>query len=305
MKTYFTILLIFLLIGNKIYCQEYKPSISELLINSTIRIECSGDTIIKGKKLRFTSIGTGFYFVFTIDTFQVPVIVTNRHVIKGCDTGIITFTEEVNKGPQYGSKLLDTISDFENEWIIHPSVDLAILPVNPIFIKLEQEQKKKPFFIPFDESLLPTKKLLDEITAIEEVLMIGYPQGVWDSINNLPIVRKGITATPVFIDYQGRKVFLLDIPIFPGSSGSPILLFNQGSYSSRTGGLFVGTRIFLLGINVQSVDYVAEGELILPPNNPKISTITQMPLNIALIIKSEELLVFKPILETLIQGKKN
>ncbi|HEY5123296.1 MAG TPA: hypothetical protein VIK14_06120, partial [Ignavibacteria bacterium] len=88
MRTLIGILFFVLIVQDNIFCQEYKPSISELIINSTIRIECRGDTTINGKKMRFTSIGTGFYFVFSIDTFQIPVIVTNHHVIKSCDTGI-------------------------------------------------------------------------------------------------------------------------------------------------------------------------------------------------------------------------
>jgi hypothetical protein len=69
--------------------------------------------------------------------------------------------------------------------------------------------------------------------------MIGYPKGFWDRVNNLPVVRKGITATPIYIDYNGKKEFLLDIPIFSGSSGSPIVLFNEGSYSTKKEGLIL------------------------------------------------------------------
>lgn len=61
--------------------------------------------------------------------------------------------------------------------------------------------------------------------------MIGYPNGLWDSQNNLPIIRRGITATSVKKDYNGKKEFLIDAAVFPGSSGSPVFIFNEGSYS--------------------------------------------------------------------------
>jgi hypothetical protein len=303
MKENILLFIVFIISTNIIMSQENKLSTSEMIINSTIRIECSGDTIVNGKKTKFTSTGTGFFFEFMIDNKRIPVIVTNYHVIKGTDTGILNFTEQGAKGPNYGSILKDTITNFENEWIKHPNVDLAILPINPTIQRINKKTNKTPFYISYTEDIIIAEKLLKEITAIEEVLMIGYPKGFWDKTNNLPIVRKGITATPIYIDYEGKKEFLLDIPIFSGSSGSPIVLFNHGSYSTKQGGINVGSRLSLLGINVQSVDYIAGGKLILPPNNPSIQTSTNIPMNIAVIIKAEKLLDFKPMLNKLISTK--
>ena len=296
--------IVLLISTNLIMSQENKLSTSEMIINSTIRIECMGDTIVNGNNVKFTSTGTGFFFEFLIDNKNIPVIVTNYHVIKGTNTGILNFTEQGKNGSDYGSILKDTIANFENEWIKHPNVDLAILPINPTIQRIIKKTNKKPFYINYTEELIISEKLLNEITAIEEVLMIGYPKGFWDKTNNLPIVRKGITATPIYLDYEGKKEFLLDIPIFSGSSGSPIVLFNQGSYSTKQGGINVGSRLSLLGINVQSVDYIAGGKLILPPNNPSVQTSTNVPMNIAVIIKAEKLLDFKPILNKLINTKK-
>lgn len=276
-------------------------STSELIINSTIRIECYGDTILNGNKVPFTSTGTGFFFEFLIDSMRVPVIVTNYHVIQNTHSGILNFTEnDKNDIPKYGSIISEKIMDFDKKWIRHPNVDLAILPINPVIENLYKTKNIILFTTSFSEDLLPTKNLLDELTAIEEVLMIGYPKGLWDKTNNLPIVRKGITATPVYINYEGRKQFLLDIPNFAGSSGSPVVLYNHGSYSTKKGGIVIGSRIALLGINVQSYDYGAKGQVVSPPNDPLIQTSTKIPLNIAIIIKSEELLDFKPILKSLI-----
>lgn len=232
------------------------------------------------------------------------MIITNHHVIKGSNIGILNFTEQGDKGPKYGNILTQTISDFGNSWIKHPNVDLAILPIAGIIDNIKRQTNKDISLVYYEENLIPNAKLLEDITAIEEVLMIGYPKGFWDKVNNLPVVRKGITATPIYIDYNGKKEFLLDIPIFSGSSGSPIVLFNEGSYSTKKGGINIGSRISLLGINVQSIDYMAGGQLILPPNNPTIQTSTFVPMNIAVIIKSEELLTFKPILKKMLESKK-
>ena len=300
MKKIIGAIFLLIFINDQVSSQETKLSVPELVVNSTIRIECSGDTTVNGKKLRFASIGTGFYFLFEFDSLSLPVIVTNYHVIRKTDKCTLNFTESISNKPNYGSIITKTINNSENPWIKHPKVDLAILPINPIIQNIIKTENKIPYYSYYTENLLPTNKLLDSLTAIEEVLMIGYPKGLWDKTNNLPIVRKGITATPVYLDYEGTNQFLLDIPIYSGSSGSPVVLFNQGAFSSRTGVASIGNRIALLGINVESWDYNAKGELILPPDNSKVETRTKLPINIAIIIKSEELLKFKPILKNLL-----
>jgi len=288
------------------YCQDTTSlSTSELIINSSIRIESQGDTIINNRKVGFTSTGTGFYFEFKFDTVTVPVIVTNYHVIENTKLGILHFTEKnSDKTPAYGHMVTEVIDSFSARWIKHPSEDLAILPLTPIIMDIQKNQKKDPFIVYYDESLLPTTAFLNDVTSIEDVLMIGYPKGFWDSTNNLPVVRKGLTATPINLNYNRQPEFLLDIPIFAGSSGSPIVLFNQGSYSTKKGEIVIGSRIVLLGINVQSVNYTAEGELILPPGNPKVQTTTALPFNVAVVIKSQELLKFKPIIQRLLSRSK-
>jgi len=47
--------------------------------------------------------------------------------------------------------------------------------------------------------------------------------------NNLPIVRKGITATtPYFLNYNGKREFLVDIAAFARfHSGSPIFVTRE------------------------------------------------------------------------------
>lgn len=273
-------------------------SLSDQLINTTIRIKCKGDTIINGKKNIFISSGTGFFFAFKIDTLSIPVIVTNYHVVHNTDTGIFRFTVlGENDKPKYGTHEDIVIEDFENQWIKHPREDLAIMFLQPLINKFYRKTGKMPYYVACSEDFLPSKEISKEITAIEEVIMIGYPKGIWDVQNNLPVVRRGLTATPFYIDYQGEEKFLLDIPIYEGSSGSPIIIYEHGIYAPRTGRPIIGTQLVLLGINVQSVNSDFEGTT----NNPNLKTKTKLPVNIAVAIKSSALLDFKP----LIMGKIN
>ncbi len=292
------IVLLFIVSIQRVKCQNLP--ISELLVNSTIRIECHGDTVINGQQIPFTSVGSGFFFQFAIGKDTVLCIVTNFHVIKGAKTGVLRFTESINNKPNYGHIITKTITPFSS-WIKHPSQDLAILPITPIINEI-RGVGKLPYMVSFEESNLLNTQQLNELTAIEDVLMIGYPVGFWDSTNNLPVVRKGLTATPIYLNYEGRPHFLLDISIYPGSSGSPIVLYNQGSYGTRQGGLIVGSRLNLIGINVQSVNAPVTGEVNLN-NNQHILTTTSIPINVAVVIKATELLAFKPILLHIINNQ--
>ena len=76
---------------------------------------------------------------------------------------------------------------------------------------------------------------MDEIDAIEDIIFIGYPNGIWDSVNNMPILRKGSTATHPCLNYNGKKEFMIDAACFPGSSGSPVLIFNENGYKDKKG----------------------------------------------------------------------
>jgi hypothetical protein len=83
---------------------------------------------------------------------------------------------------------------------------------------------------------------------LEEVTFIGYPNGWADEAHHTPIVRRGITATPMSLNFSAKPVYLVDGSVFGGSSGSPVFLFNEGSYPNGAGGIVLGTRLQLVGI---------------------------------------------------------
>lgn len=68
----------------------------------------------------------------------------------------------------------------------------------------------KSFYIALTKELIPNFEQLSNLRAIEDITMIGYPTGLWDRVNNLPIVRKGITATHPNINYNGIEEILID-----------------------------------------------------------------------------------------------
>lgn len=153
------------------------------------------------------------------------MIITNKHVVKGFEMGNIFVTVKDDNGNSIDSKhhKINISTGFEESWFFHPdpNVDLCAMPLAEILYTLKAKGIF-PFFAPFDDSLIPSEEDLESLTALEDIVMIGYPNGVWDDVNNQPILRKGITATHPNKDYKGRKEFMGDIASFPGSSGSPI-----------------------------------------------------------------------------------
>jgi len=264
-------------------------SISEQLTYSTVRIECE-------LKTGGISTGTGFFFTFLEDKTNktgVPVVVTNKHVIRNASKGKLIITKANDKGEPLDTQHFTLAFDnFESFWRLHPEsdVDLCAMPIAP-FVNEAAKRGDKLFYIPYTKDLLPTEKHKEELTAFEDVLMIGYPNGIWDSVNNMPIFRKGTTATNPLLDYNGKKEIMIDIAAFPGSSGSPVLIFNQGGYQDKKGNTYMGAnRIILLGVLFAGPQATATGEIIMTPNLQRPITVSQIPNNLGLIIKSERIL---------------
>lgn len=213
---------------------------------------------------------------------------------------VITF--DINDRPD-NQHIKIELENFESLWIMHPEKDsdLCIFPIGHHLQELSLKGQEV-FYIPVDKNIIPTKDILDKLAAIEDIVMVGYPNGLWDRTNNLPILRKGITATHPNKDYNGAKEFMIDAACYPGSSGSPVFICNEGSYASGPNVITTNSRILLVGILYAGPQFTATGEIhvVNVPMSNKPIVISRIPNNLGLIIKSEKLLMFKDILNKLI-----
>lgn len=263
---------------------------AEQLAHSTVRIECD----VAGG----VSTGTGFFYSLNESGEQhVPVIVTNKHVVAGATKGRFLLTlRDTAGGPAVGTHTAFELNNFHERWFRHPddSVDLCVMPIASL-IGEASGANTNFFFTTLDKSLIPSADEIEDLIGVEAITMVGYPNGLWDQKNNLPIFRRGVLATDYKYDWNGKKEFLIDAACFPGSSGSPVMLFDIGSYQSKKGNIFGASRVKLLGVLYAGPQHTVEGEVkvVYVPTQQKAIALAGIPNNLGIVIKSEQLLAFE------------
>lgn len=260
-----------------------------------MRIESPLDQIffctvrITTQTLSGTTSGTGFlYNVVQGDTLY-PFVVTNRHVIEDALSGSFW----IHSGGRGDVDLMlpthIRLDQLGAESFYHPdpAIDIAAIPLTDTWNKLES-MGKEPFGVFLDSTLIPNSNSLDALDAVEEIVFVGYPEGIYDQVNHLPIVRRGYTATPVQIDHCGQRTFLIDASVFPGSSGSPVFIIRM-MRQDRRGNVIIGSpQVLFLGVVTEVYTRDGFGRIVRDPA-PTISTpivVSQM-INLGIVTKSE------------------
>ena len=261
---------------------ELSPS--ESLSRSTVRIEC---------KLKNGSISTGTGFFYNIKEYNdgrtLTFIITNKHVIGDATIGSFFITKIknnlFNENSLLGETERITLDNFCSLWTPHPdkNIDLCAMPTGKIFNNNSNEDR--PVYSVIKKNEIINEKEIAEMIGLENIIMVGYPNGLWDEKNNLPVFRKGIIATNYKYNWQNKKNFLIDAACFPGSSGSPIMLFDIGNYQTNQGTYFGSSRVKLLGI-------LSETYLNIIKSSQKETSLA-MPNNLGIAIKAEALIAFE------------
>jgi len=195
-------------------------SLSEMLLLCTVRIEVTipdetapeSDVVVSA---------TGFLFQFEPqDRVPVLAVVTNKHVLEGARWVAFFFHTAANVRENVGKltgvaqqvKLPDPLQG----WLQHPNsdVDLCAHPCQELLARTEVEFGVRLVQRPLARELIwSDHDMATKLSAAEEVLMVGYPNGLWDRAHNLPLFRRGITATPASVDFNGCPEGLLDIVV--------------------------------------------------------------------------------------------
>ncbi len=263
----------------------------ERIAYSLLRLECPTP--------EGTSYGTGFLFEGSKDAARsVPLLITNKHVVEESTGCILHFGLADAQGvPVIGSKHRVEVADL-SKWMDHPdpSVDLCALPLADI-INEQRASGNILCYTTLAAGLIPSTTRLSEFEVAQDILLVGYPNGLWDEHNNAPIFRRGITATVPARDYDGRCEFLIDAACFSGSSGSPVFFHRPKLPFTAAGPIsFTGNEahVELLGVLYAGLMFDASGELVIKPVPTKFKKVVELeiPMHLGAVIRAEQLLAF-------------
>jgi hypothetical protein len=255
----------------KLFAQDLTGHPAEALIASTVRIE--------GKQSNNKiSVGTGFMYDFLFRKiaesryWSITAIVTNKHVVKDTVSGNF-FINQMNeqKNCMFGKKLEFNFQKYRDSWIEHPdnNVDLCILPIGSQIDKLNKNSTF-PFIVHNTNEITPSEAEWNLLNPLEDIVMIGYPNGLWDEA------------------------------IYPGTSGAPVFAYSYGMFPEPGGATSIGSRLKLLGILFKWAKYNTTGGVItqfIPTHDRPVVESRIFMSNLGRVIKSTRLQEFEPILE--------
>lgn len=213
-----------------------------------------------------TSSGTGFITaIHDNGETHNPILVTNKHVIEGQSEILVCFNIRNEDGTITPKNHVYINLPPQSKWHYHPDndIDLCAIPIGG-YLMQQRQLGKDVVWKTVHPTLIPDKETLSTLDTVEDIIMIGYPIGIWDEINNRPLFRKGITATHPYLDFNGRRDFMVDIAAFPGSSGSPIFAYKEGfNVVNSVGDKLVNKdgKFYLIGILYAGPMFDAKGSI--------------------------------------------
>lgn len=240
--------------------------------------------------------GTGFVYEVnaenrsTGETGPARLLVTNRHILQGVTKLKLQMLErhQSKEEPVIGARWEATVDPFSEEmWTGHtdPDIDVAVTSLTRIIEANRGKSPTEPFIKTTSLAVAMEEKDELELDAMEEVVFVGYPDGIYDQVNLLPVARRGTTASHPAVDYEGLPAFLIDASVFHGSSGSPVFLAFMGTYMGENGALNIGNRLMLLGVVASAHMSEASGRLETVRNIAQVPK-TEIPLNLGLVFKA-------------------
>jgi V8-like Glu-specific endopeptidase len=255
-------------------------TIAEQLFFTTCFIEASG-----GAR---SWVGTGFVYVVETNAGAAHFLVTNKHVLKLADKVAVRMIQQTASGePSLGKVTQITLQPFdESAWMGHPDpvVDVGVMPLGDVLQQM-QAGGAPAFFSAVTSSIALSSEQEQELDAIEDVTFIGYPSGLYDTANGLPILRTGTTATPISVDYKGAPAFLIDASVFPGSSGSPVFIANRGFYTDRRMRPYSGDRLIFLGVLAAVHTRQVKGSVDVLPSSRLVAAFNE-PIDLGIVYKA-------------------
>lgn len=251
---------------------------------------------------RVISRGTGFFVRLLVAGKEELLLITNRHVVENAlQTKIIISLQRENKVEVGHTQTIDMLAA---KWIGHPDpkIDLCCCVATELRAICENSDGVRWFVSPFERNQIATQSDLKEYAPTDEVFMVGYPDGFRDEQNNQPFFRRGILAGIPSLNYRGQEQFVVDMPVYPGSSGSPVFGISRGLHVEDDDIVFISHHegdVKLLGVISATYMHTSEGKLTVVPVGAMLGTETSIPNSLGIVIKAHKILDFEKTLADL------
>lgn len=241
--------------------------------------------------------GTGFFVRMAKTSGEDELIlVTNKHVIENAlkINLVISIRDAGAKFP----RRTQTIDMIGQKWIFHPDgdVDLCCLKLSKLRAYVEGKDGVQWFIEPFEMKQIVSMADMEKYFPADEVFMIGYPDGLKDRVNNQPMFRRGVLAVIPSLNFNGKEHFVVDMAVYPGSSGSPIVSIDHGIHADEKGEAFVfmdhegDARV--LGVVFSTFLHREDGTIAVVPAETVLKARTAMPNSLGTAVKAYKILDF-------------
>ncbi|HUO12034.1 MAG TPA: serine protease [Caulobacteraceae bacterium] len=182
------------------------------LIQATVQVE---QPLGNGTR----TVGTGFLVSDpTPDGKPRTILVTANHVFAKMPGPIATIgfrIEDADGSWHYDPEPLKIRDGVKELWTHHPDRDVAVIAIQapPAFVKAAIPEG----WLAGDDTF--TK---EGLTPGDEMLALGFPEGLSANAAGFPILRSGRVASFPLAPTTAFPTFLLDFNVFPGNSGGPV-----------------------------------------------------------------------------------
>jgi hypothetical protein len=214
------------------------------MIDSVVALGAMVNTAPPGQppKIEWATLGTGFFYGYKVHDdpdvtkrqYEV-YLVTAGHVVselKQSQQGDLLVRIN-SKDPALPSKTFNipfNPNAQESTWFFHPKFDpkTAIVPdydISAVRVDGHTIKELGAEFVENDEHAADVKKLKDiGASAGDGTFVLGFPMNLAGFQRNYVIVREGIIARISEMLNDKSTTFLLDSFVFPGNSGSPVII---------------------------------------------------------------------------------
>ena len=233
-------LLLLMLIQTPATAPPRPPELNAAMMDSTVKI-----TGPSAKYPTKASIGTGFIVGRPAPTDPKRlsyILVTAAHVLNDIQGETATLVLRV-KTPTAGYQRTEHRIAIRNGsaplWSQHPTADVAV-----VYVALPGNRDE---LIPQDYLATDADFEKYEIRPGDEVLAVGYPNGLEANNMGFPILRSGRIASFPLVPAAKLESFLVDFAVFGGNSGGPVYINEIGRLFGNT--IHMDQRVFcILGL---------------------------------------------------------